>query len=164
MSHQVAGARGSVKDRDAVLREAQVWASARKSEILLADASAVFGRDHLESAALHAERAQRSGNMATRSISMESLLYLAGQRQVVDAIRIAGIEDDTQAVALLVFGGAPVDELLGLLGWSRDDGVLDAGDKDMGLLGVSPAERLTVPAERIADLALERTALVDVTK
>jgi KEOPS complex subunit Cgi121 len=164
MSHEIAGARGDVRDRDAVLRRVQTWASARGSEVLLADASVVFGHDHLESAALHAERARSTGNMSTRSLAMEALLYLAGQRQVADAIRIAGIEDDTKAVAFLVFGDARVDDLLGFLGWSRDDRVLEPGDKDMSVLGVSRAERATVPEERMVDLALERTALVDITK
>ena len=164
MSHTLAGARGRVRDRDAVVREAQDWALRRDSEILLADASAVFGREHLESAALHAERAGAAGLMATRSLSMEALLYLAGQRQVADAIAMAGIKDATATVAVVIFGDAPVDEVIAHLGWSRDDGVLKAAGKDPGILGIRDIERRTVPEARIVDLALERTALLDVMK
>ena len=164
MSHTMAGARGTVKDRDEVLRQAQSWAAAKGSEVLLADASVVFGRDHLESAALHAERAQAQGSMATRSVSMEALLYLAGQRQVADAIRIAGIKDDTETVALVVFGGAPIDDLLAVLRWPRDDGVLEAGGKTLRVLGLTRAAERTVSADRVTDLALEKTALVDLEK
>ena len=164
MSHSIAGARGVVKDRDGVLRRAQAWASARDSEVLLADASVVFGRDHLESAVLHAERARDAQMMATRSLAMEALLYLAGQRQVADAIQTSGIKDDTTTVAVITFGAAPVDELLSLLGWSRDDAILEAKGKNLDGIGISRTERSTVPEERVVDLALEHTALVDVLK
>ena len=164
MTHALAGARRSPGDPEAVLRRAQGWASERGCEVLLADASAVFGREHLESAALHAERARDAGTMAAHTISMEALLYLAGQGQVSDAIRIGGIKRGSEAAALALFGDASIDELVAHLGWTRDDAALDAAGKDLGILGISPAERKTVPPEKIADLALERTALVDVRK
>ncbi len=164
MSHTFAGARGNVKDREDILRRAQAWAAERSADVLLADASAVFGREHLESAAFHAERSRDAGTMTMRSLSMEALLYLAGQRQVADAIRVAGLKDGTQAVAVLIFGPASPEELLSRLGWSRDDAVLDAHGKDLRRLGIAAAERKTVPEDRATDLALERTALVDVAK
>ncbi len=164
MSHTTGGARGVVGDRDATLRRTQEWASRHAAEVLLADASSVFGREHLDSAALHAERAHDAGLMSTRSLSMEALLYLAGQRQVGDAIRVAGIKDTTMTVAVLVFGDGSVEDLVTYLGWSRDDGVLDAQGKDLALLGIRDGERGTVPGDRVFDLALERTALLDVVK
>ncbi len=164
MSHAIAGARGTVKDREAVLKAAQAWGADRGSEILLADASVVFGPEHLESAAFHAERARDARLMATRSVSMEALLYLAGERQVADAIRVAGITESTTAIAVGVFGTASVDELIAQVGWHRDDGVLAAEGKDLGRLGISNAERGTVAHDRIVDLALERTAMLDVNK
>jgi tRNA threonylcarbamoyladenosine modification (KEOPS) complex Cgi121 subunit len=102
--------------------------------------------------------------MTTRSVGMEALLYLAAQRQVADAIRIAGIKASTSTVAVILFGGSAVDQLIALLGWSRDDGVLDARGKDLSVLGVRKLERGTVPEDRLVDLALERTALLDVLK
>ena len=164
MSHAIAGARGRVKDRDAVLRRAQDWAAARGSDVFLADACVVFGRNHLESAVLHAERSRDAGSMATRSLPMEALLYLAGQRQVADAIRVAGIKEGTTVVAMTVFGSAPVDDLIAHLGWSRDDDVLNARGKDLRVLGIRDTEFGTVLQESRADLALERTALLDVLK
>ena len=164
MTHTIAGARGQVKDRDAVLRRAQGWAEARGSDVLLADASVVFGRDHLESAVLHAERSRDAGLMATRSVSMEALLYLAAQKQVTDAIRVAGIKEGSRATAIAIFGRASIEELVAHLGWLRDDGVLDSRRKDLGILGIRNAERSTVPERELVDLALERTALLDVLK
>lgn len=164
MTHDLAGARGKVTDRDAVLREAQAWAASHGAEACLADASAVFGRDHLESAALHAERAKATGTMATRSLSMEALLYLSGRRQVADAIETAGLRAGTQAAAVLVFGVAPVEDLVAHLGWTRDDSVLAPEGKSLRALGLARAAEGTVPQDRVADLALERTALVDLDK
>ena len=164
MSHSVAGARGEVRDRDATLRDAQAWASDRNSDVLLVDASVVFGRDHLESAALHAERAQAAGTMVTRSLSMEALLYVAGRRQVAEAIDAAGIRDGTRSLGVVVFGAASPDELLSRMGWSREDGVLAPAAKDPRSLGITEAQEATVSPDRVVDLALERTALVDVLK
>lgn len=164
MTHGIAGARGSVPDRDAVLRKAQAWASSHGAEVCLADASVVFGRDHLESAALHAERAKATGTMATRSLSMEALLYLSGRRQVADAIRAAGLRSGTRAAAVLVFGDAPVEDLVAHMGWSRDDSILAPEGKSLAALGLDAPAQATVPQDRIADLALERTALVDLEK
>ncbi len=164
MTHRLAGARAVVSDPESIVREAQDWAAARNSEVLLADASAVFGRDHLESAAVHAERAKAAGTMVTRSLSMEALLYLSGRRQVADAIRVAGLRAGTRAAAVVVFGDAPPEELIAELGWERDDEVLAPAGKDPSVLGIGDAERGTVTSEKIADLALERTALVDVSK
>ncbi len=164
MSHHVAGARGRVTSRDDVLRRAQGWAAAHSGEVLLADAAAVFGRDHLESAALHAERARDADAMSTKSVAMEALLYLAAERQVGDAIQAAGIKEGTETIALIVFADAPAADLIQALGWSQDDRVLEAQGKDLGLLSISAAERSTVSAAQAVDLALERTALLDVVK
>ncbi len=164
MTHHLAGARGTVTDREAVLRDAQAWATAKGAEAFLADASVVFGLDHLESAALHAERARATGTMATRSLPMEAMLYLSGCRQVADAIEAAGLRDGTQAIALVVFGDASVENLIAHLGWTHDDSVLAAGGKSLRVLGLTKEGQGTVPRERAEDLALERTALVDLEK
>ncbi len=164
MSHSVAGARGSIADPEPIVRQADGWARARGGEVLLADAETVFGRDHLESAALHAERARDAGAMAARSIALEALRYVSGERQVREAIRVAGIHSGSDRIAIVFFGQADIDELLRALGWTRDDGVLDPKGKDIARLGLGPAPLATVPPDRVADLALERTALLDVEK
>ncbi len=164
MTHTMAGARGTVADHEPILAQAAAWAGELGAEVLLADAAVVFGPEHLQSAALHAERAQASGSMATRSLSMETLLYLSGKQQVTDAVRMAGIKSGTSAIAILVFGNGPVDDLILRMGWTRDDGVLESRGKDVGILGVTATERSTVPENRATDLGLERTALVDVEK
>lgn len=163
MTYELAGARGTVPDAQAVVARAQAWAAERHAEVLLADASVVFGRDHLESAVRHAVRARSSGVGVARDLGLETLRYLCAQRQVADAIRVGGLKVGTTAMAVVAFG-APVADLLAHLGWTQDDDVLSAQGKSLAALGVRGKERATVPSERAAELALERTALVDLEK
>ncbi len=146
------------------MRKAAAWAAERHAEILVADARAVFGRDHLESAVRHAERAKAGGTMSARSLPMETLLYLSGKRQVADAIATAGIRSGTEAIAVVVFGDVRASEAVAALGWKPEAGVLEASSKDPAVLGITRAELGTVPKERWHDLALERVALLDVEK
>ena len=160
MMYEVAGARGTVDDPENVLKKAQVWSKAN-GDVLLADARVVLGRDHLESAVRHALRAQLNGTMAARSVSAEALRYLSAQRQVADAIRIAGIHRGTKELAIAVFGRSGIQELLATFGWSRDDRVLDSEGKSFVAIGITEAEWATLPPNQRADLALEKVALLD---
>jgi len=162
--HDLRGARGHIVDSEDVLRRLASWGAERKVEILVADARAVFGRDHLESAVLHAERAQRQGAMSTRSLPMETLLYLSGRRQVADAIAAAGVRPGTQQIAVAVFGNTLAAEVIEAMRWTADPRVLDATRKDAAVLGLTPTEIATIPRARWPDLALERVALLDVEK
>ncbi len=164
MTFDIAGAKGSRVDPEAVVRTAVEWASSRGAEVCLLDARSVFGRDHLQSAALHAIRAREARTMSSRSVAMETLLYAAGARQVQDAIRSVGLRQDTTAIGVVLFGPAKVDDLVHDMGWSRDDGVLDAEGKSLDQLGVSDRQAKTVSDRQRADLVLEKVALLDVEK
>lgn len=164
MKYELAGARGSIGDPQAILKQAQAMSAKHGAELLLADADLVFGRDHLESAVQHAVRAQSHGTMAAHSVSMEALRYLSGQRQVADAIRVAGIHQGSTATAIVIFGSLPIDEVLASFGWSRDDRVLESRGKSLDRLGIMEAELATIPIERRPDLALEKVALLALEK
>jgi KEOPS complex subunit Cgi121 len=164
MTFDIAGAKGSKIDPEAVVRTAAEWASSRGAEVCLLDARSVFGRDHLQSAAFHAIRAREARTMSSRSVAMETLLYAAGARQVQDAIRSVGLRQDTTAIGVVLFGPAKVDEFIHDMGWSRDDGVLDAEGKSLEHLGISDREAETVSNRQGADLVLEKVALLDVEK
>jgi len=164
MTFAVAGAKASAMNPEDAVRTAAEWGALHGAEICLLDARSVFGRDHLESAALHAIRARDSKTMSSRSLAMETLLYASSQRQVQDAIRAAGLRPDTTTVGIVVFGGSNVDEFLREMGWSRDDDVLNAASKDLEAFGISRREAETVSTTHRADLALEKVALLDVQK
>src|SRR5207249_2079990 len=80
MTFNIAGARAAVANPEDVVRTAAKWGSSHGAEMCLLDAQSVFGRDHLESAALHAVRARDSRTMSSRSVAMETLLYAAAAR------------------------------------------------------------------------------------
>jgi len=164
MTFDIAGAKASDVEPEAVVRTVAEWAASRGAEVCLLDARSVFGRDHLQSAALHAIRAREARTMSSRSVAMETLPYAAGARQVQDAIRSLGLRQDTTAIGVVLFGPAKVDDLVHDMGWSRDDGVLDAEGKSLDQLGVSDRQAKTVSDRQRADLVLEKVALLDVEK
>ena len=164
MTFDIAGAKASVVHPETVVRTATEWASSRGAEVSLLDARAVFGRDHLESAALHAIRARDARTMSSRSVAMETLLYAAGARQVQDAIRSVGLRPDTTAIGVVLFGSARVDDFIRDMGWTRDDGVLNAEGKSLEDFGISDQAAGTVSESQGADLVLEKVALLDVEK
>src|SRR3989442_1435822 len=164
MTARVVGATGPVRDPEAVLGRAALWARSQGVEVTLADARSVFGADHAMSAAIHAVRAMREKSLSSRTVSMETLLYLAGQRQVTDAIRVAGIRKDSEAIAIVIHGDVAPDGLLVELEWSRDDRVLGSEGKSLAVLGTTAREAATVPRDRRPDLALEKVAVLDVNK
>jgi KEOPS complex subunit Cgi121 len=164
MNHVLLGARGAIQDPEPILRHVREWGQARGADVLVADARAVFGRDHLESAVRHAERARAEQTSSTRSIAMETLLYLSGQRQVADAIRAAGLRTGTDTIALVIWPGDGSQDLLAALGWAREDAVLESAGKSLDRLGVTEVEKGTVPETTVQDLALEKVALLDVAK
>jgi len=164
MRYEIGGARGTVEDHESILKTIRSWAESAGCDVLFADARAVFGRDHLETAVRHALRAHAARTMAARSVSMEALRYLSGQRQVADAIRTAGIGSGTKGVAIAVFGDSRLDDLIALIGWSRDDAVLEPKGKSLRAIGISEAESATLPSSARPDLALEKVALLDLEK
>ena len=164
MKYSISGARGRVKDPMETIHHAQDWGGPRGIDVLLADATVVFGRAHVESAIRHALRAHDAGTIVAHSISMEALRYLSAQRQVADAIRIAGIRAGTQELAVAVFGADSTEELLKLFEWVRDDTVLEPKKRSLTALGFTKQALSTVPPDRQNDLALEKVALLDVWK
>lgn len=163
MTYEIVGARGRVPDPQAVVARAQAWASERRAEVLLADAAVVFGRDHLESAVRHALRARASGSGVARDLGLETLRYLCGKRQVSEAIRVGGLKSSTKVIAVVVFESS-AEGLLADLKWARDDSVLAPAGKSLRTLGITATEEKSLPRESVADLALERTALLDLDK
>lgn len=164
MTYSISGARGHIANANETISRVQEWGTSHGLEVVLADATVVFGRDHVESAIRHALRAHAAGTMVAHSVSMETLRYLAAQRQVADAIRLAGIRDGTRELAVAVFGKNSTEELLKEFGWDLDDTVLEAGEKSLEALGITKEEISTALPDRRSDLALERVALLDVLK
>jgi len=154
----ILGARGDPGDPDVRLA-----ASRRLGEIQLLDARLVCGRDHLVTAADHAERAMRESTNVAKSLAVEFVLYASGERQINEAIAKMGIRRDTTEFAVALFGGDHA-RALEALGLTRDDLVLSATSAKLRSFGILEAELTTVQPDRQSDLVLERVALVDLLK
>ena len=153
------GARGPAKDPETRLALVRGL-----GEIQLLDARLVCGRDHLVSAAEHAERAMREHTNVARSLAVEFVVYASGERQIADALTKMGIRDDTTQFAVVVFGGEDPADVLRSLSLTRDHAVLESSPAKLRAFGLTDAELASVPPERAADLVLERVALVDLLK
>jgi len=156
---QIVGARGAPGD------PAQRLAALKAlGEVQLLDARLVCGRDHLVSAAEHAERAMREHTNVARSLAVEFVVYASGERQIADALAKMGVRDDTTQFAVVVFGGEDPADVLRSLSLTRDHAVLESSPAKLRAFGLTDAELASVPPERAADLVLERVALVDLLK
>jgi tRNA threonylcarbamoyladenosine modification (KEOPS) complex Cgi121 subunit len=167
----IIGARGDpVTDVDDWMRKLRGTASARGLTAQAVDASAVCGTTHLHNAMVHARRAFDRGSQFSRSLEVEWVLCTAGVRQVGTAFQRVGIKPDCREFALLLISedddpdGTTVPTLLADLGLSRDDGVLECTREALINLGVTEVELETTPEDRWVDLALERTALLDLER
>lgn len=64
----------------------------------LFDHRLIWGYRHLHSALWHAEKANKTEKMISKSLAMEVLLYSAGCRQIKKAIELIGIQEDTNKI------------------------------------------------------------------
>ncbi len=58
----------------------------------------IWGQKHLFSAIWHALNAEKTKRMISNTLSMEILLYAAGQRQITKALDHLGVREDTEEV------------------------------------------------------------------
>jgi tRNA threonylcarbamoyladenosine modification (KEOPS) complex Cgi121 subunit len=140
---------GDFDDPKAALARAAEAAKAHGSEVQLLRASAVISARHVGSAVQHAERALREGRGRTRTLGLEALVYLSGERQIRRAIARAGLAPGAREAVAVVVGG---DVRAALEAVGRALGCAVAWDFPAGDGGTQ---------ERAA---LERTALLDIER
>lgn len=64
----------------------------------------VWGYRHLYSAIWHALNAKKNNRMISKTLSIEVLLYAAGQRQIKKAIALLGVKENVDDVVGLLIG------------------------------------------------------------
>ena len=148
--------------------------------IQVVDLDRVPGHRYLTLAVVNAIHSFRSNHPIGKTLGIELLLYLAGERQITEALKRVGVTAETRRVAVLAVGSA--DELSAmpsffndLLGAQCDDGLLDdwspvrienvrsgfeIGEKELRAIA-RKEEPVTASIER---LAIERSALVAAKK
>jgi len=133
--------------------------------IALFDARSIAGERHLLSAWAHLGRSRTRGESRLRDRVAEFALYVAGDDQLPRALAKVGITDESHE--MVVVAERPQDpvqliERFGLQTFPAafprpvDETMLDR-------LGITAAERASVPASAWEGLVLERVALVDLT-
>lgn len=159
------GVRGPLRLDDVLF---QAKKTGRIAPIQIVRADRVVGADHVHSAAVHAQRAMAEGRNHAKTLEVEFVRYLAGERQVKAALEKVGIPDDgTQTGVVVAFGNKRIDALqhyLHALGLDEDDRVLAANESKLVDFGIT-AQQLsaTTPARRL-DLVLEAVAAVDLMR
>ena len=125
-------------------------------DCVLVDPDMVVGRDHLLSAAEHAERAFREGTNRSKTVLTEIILYSAWERQIGKAMaKMKPKEGRNNYVALLIDIDDPRLEEIGMI---RDDSLFEATPEK--------AERLGLIAGSLSfeDQAVENVAMVELLK
>jgi len=150
-----------------VLHAIREIAESENLRIICMNAEKMAGYRHAESAVRHALRAERKGGMAARSLEMEVLLYVCGQRQTGIGMNFGLTEGEMTAWVVLVPGS---DD-----GWKRLSEIMIFIQEEEGvpeeripslkdLYGITDDELGVVGRDRIDELVIERTALLEILK
>src|SRR4030042_783095 len=163
-SHHIKAWRISIRKGEArrVMSEVVAKAAEDGAQVLVLRSDMVFGLDHLRAAYCHARDAIEGGRGASNSISMETLLYASGERQLGAAIKKMTVDDSTQEMVVAWLGESGLEPALGWTDLSDSDPGPDV--ESLKKFGISAQELRTVAPGRGAELILEKGAAVDVLK
>jgi len=101
------------------------------------DYLAVASWRHLLHASILALKALREGRMLARDLGIEILLYVAGERQIREAISKVGIKEDSRGIVILYFARDReeaerlFDEVVKELGGLLDDSLIEISEDKM---------------------------------
>lgn len=173
----VFGAKGVVEHVEDLLEKLRRFSEDKKVVVQVFNADMVYGKNHLLSAAEHAIRAFRENTNVMRTLSMEVVLYAAGERQIDAALSKIGVTRGEGNYAFLIISSIPeIDEARGSLKtedverfireceMERDDSVLEGNENTLRRFGLSDEEIRTVEKDKYEDLILEKVAMVDIIK
>jgi KEOPS complex subunit Cgi121 len=155
------GAAGQIDDPMTFIKEVQ---SDLGKETLCLDAKVVCGREHIESAVMHAERAFNYGTNSSDSFAVEVMLYASGERQLSKAMAKMGVKKGDVDVVIVSFEGGVTDEMVSRWGLIPKPQAMAFSVVKARNFGIGRTEADSVPSEMLQDLVLERVAFVDVIK
>ena len=125
-------------------------------DVVLMNPDKVVGKDHVISAARHAERSFSEGTNRSKTLLTEIILYAAWERQISKAIdKMKPKKDRNEYVALLIDID---DEKLDEIGMTRDDSLIETTDEKAQRLG------LIKGSLSYEDQAVENVAMVELLK
>jgi KEOPS complex subunit Cgi121 len=166
--YKITGAKGFISNIDDFLKKINNICEKYSIIIQVFNAEIIFGKKHIISAYRHAKRAHEQNTNTTKSLAMEILLYVSGERQLKLAIPKTGVKKGQSSIAFILIGENITDkliiELLQILKLKRDDKVLEGDINTLKKFGLTEIEIKTVPNDKYCSLILEKIALVDIIK
>jgi KEOPS complex subunit Cgi121 len=165
----IRGARCSVHDPAAFLRDLRAVANNHDTHIICFNADLIAGSIHAVSAVARAVRAFEEGGAISNTLEMESLLFAAGSRQCNIASSF-GIHGGDNRVFICCYPARTGvwSSLESLFSFTREDWDTINPEKMarlMEMFAISPMEIEAAGGdERIVDLVLERVALLQVMR
>jgi len=136
-----------------------------ESSTVIIDAAKVAGKRHIEAAVHHAKRSFATGTAIARTLPMEILVYVSGQRQCSFAAKF-GLHSGYNTVYTVIEGGDE-QKTADLLKQSvLTEGPVKDAEKTvlMQEFEISAEELEVVGTGRIEELVIERIALIDAWK
>ncbi|WGI17357.1 KEOPS complex subunit Cgi121 [Methanonatronarchaeum sp. AMET-Sl] len=131
------------------------------------NADIIAGEKHLKHAA---EKAIRSwhNEPISKSLSMEMLLYIVGERQIDKAIEKAGVGEGKQKVGFVGIGDIDWESLKQKLDLNIDNSLLEYKKEKINkikeIYNISEEELRAIGSDKIPLLVLERVTLLDTKK
>jgi KEOPS complex subunit Cgi121 len=163
----VIGGQAKVKNVDELLQKLAKIDGKNETISQILDASRIAGKKHL----LHATRlaliAHATGKNFAQSLDIEFLCWVAGLRQIEQALKRVGVHEGERSVALLIIGNSreqvqhTQEEALDRLEIKRDDEVLEiTPEKTPDLIKAFSIHERELEAAGVDELILERVALL----
>ena len=160
----------SIDDKPGFLLRLKEVAWRCNTHLICFNADMLAGRRHAESAVLHAVRSFESGDAISNTLEMEALLYAAGSRQCNVAASF-GIHEGENRLWVCCYPSAesmwdaltPVLQFCDANAWDGMDH--KKRERLMQIYEITPEELETLDkGDRLADLVLERVALLNVLR
>lgn len=164
IKYKIIGATGKIDSVEDFIKKARDFISDSDSLLQFINGEKVLGKEHIQSAIEHANRAFDRKDNISANLAMEILIYTAGKSQIQTALEEIGIQNGCEKMAIVVDDKIEIDSLLAHLNLKRDDGVLEFKELKLREFGISESEIMACDKKKIKDLILERVAMVDVRK
>lgn len=158
----------TITDRQVLLNRLQAIGRTHQIHIICFDADKMAGRRHVLAALRHALRSREAGSMISNSFEMEALLFAAGSRQCSIASSFGFHEGENRLWVCCCPESPQVwQDLFGVLQFVADDWTSRTPEqvaKLRELFGITDEELEAAGADRLDDLILERTSLLEVNR
>ena len=111
MNIRIVGAKGNIKKVEDILKIIEKFGIENKAEIQLVNAKLIYSKNHLYSAVLHANRANKMKGK-NQKLGIEILLYASCEKQISKALKKIGINNNTKEFGIIIIGECNIKYLL----------------------------------------------------